>query len=197
MDLEAKEKDKYRRIWEKDEYRINSPGALSVAEFMTNVPWQQGDTVVDFGCGTGRAARIMRHMGLKVWALDFCPTAIETPPLTAPLEFIEANLWDLPQRERFDWIFSADVLEHLPEEKVQAALDGMARWTRKGGYLQIACFEDGCGNMIGEKLHLTVHPSNWWYPEVADRWEIRKDLSDSMYARFVIGEPNGSFANRD
>jgi hypothetical protein len=105
------------------------------------------------------------------------------------LPFLDHNLWDMPTDEKYDWIFSVDVMEHLPEEKVTVTLDRMAGITRIGGYLQIACFMDGCGSLINDTLHLTVKSAVWWRNAVGSRWRIIKDSSDAQYARFAIGEP--------
>lgn len=190
MTVLEREREKYRQMWEHHQYRMFSPGQAAVHYMLSNVPWKPNDTVLDAGCGTGRAGEAMAKVGLKPTLLDFCPDAVEAKDLP----FIDANLWGIPlQTPKFDWVFCVDVLEHIPPEFVVKALEELARVTRKGGYLQIACFMDGCGELIGKgvKLHLTVHPPSWWYPEVSRLWPIRKDISDAQYARFVIGEPHG------
>lgn len=180
---------KYKAMWGYQQYRMYSPGQGSLHYFLSNTPWAPGDTVLDAGCGTGRAGAAMAEVGLMPTLMDFVPDAVEAKKLP----FIEANLWGIPlDTPRFDWVYCVDVLEHIPPLMVSPVLAGLARVSRKGGYLQIACFEDGCGSLIGAKLHLTVHPPVWWYPEVKKYWPITKDMSDAQYARFVIGEPHGT-----
>ena len=95
----------------------------------------------------------------------------------------------------FDWIYCVDVLEHLPTEQIDAALDGFTHITRHGGFLQIALFEDGCGNLIGETLHLTVQPYAWWHEKIAARWTLghAQEGTDVRgidgYATFLLGAP--------
>lgn len=185
------ERDKYRRMWAHKDYRISSPGDRAVPTFINSVSWRKGETLIDLGCGTGRASKKLAEYGFLVTMLDFCEDAVEVKDLP----FIEANLWDLPSSlPAFDWVYCSDVLEHLPPEHVDAALDGIARLTKKGGFLQIACFQDGCGSLIGEELHLTVHPPTWWDGKVRQRWVVNQELSDPQYAVYMIGE---AYAQRD
>lgn len=184
MSVLAHEQDKYRRMWAHPAYRQYSPGEQAVATFLGGLPWKAGDSLVDLGCGTGRAGAALAAAGLRVQLLDFCRDAVEVAGLT----FIEAVLWALPPGlPRYEWIYCVDVLEHIPPEYVDATLDGMADLTLQGGYLQIACTPDGCGALIGERLHLTVQPPAWWRAHIARRWTILADQSDAGTARFLVG----------
>jgi 2-polyprenyl-3-methyl-5-hydroxy-6-metoxy-1,4-benzoquinol methylase len=188
-DLAAAERDKYERMWREPSYRINSPGLRELRRFLDGVPWAPGQTVLDAGCGLGRAGLEMSRLGLEVTLLDLVATS--RAPEAHRLPFLEATLWNLPRAlGAFDWIFCVDVLEHLPEEQIEAALHHLAARTRRGGFLQIACFPDACGNIIGERLHLTIQPPTWWSRRVARHWTQMRDLSDGQYARFVIGAPH-------
>ena len=182
MTILERERDKYIRMWTVPSYRTVSPGEDSVRIFLDNCAWQSGELLVDLGCGTGRAGAVLARFGLRVKLLDFCASGLEVD-----LPFIEANLWDLPPSLMpFDWVYCVDVLEHIPREYIGTTLDGIARIMCKGGYLQIACFEDSCGKLIGEKLHLTIQTPDWWRTQVAYRCAVLQDLSDCNYARFVV-----------
>lgn len=192
MDLATTERTKYQRMWRESAYRQWSPGGASVPQFLEGVTWQPGQTVVDLGCGTGRAADLMASRGLSVTLVDFCREAVER----GSPDFIDANLWDLPPSlGPFDWIYCVDVLEHLPTEHIDTALDGFARITRLGGFLQIALFEDHCGTLIGETLHLTIQPHEWWREKIASRWTILGDgegkdvRGNDGYSKFLLGAP--------
>lgn len=184
-DLAAQEQDKYRRMWAQPSYRNWSPGADAVPAFLDGQLWQPGDTLGDMGCGTGRAGKLLSQKGLAVTLVDFCRGACEVEGLP----FVEAVLWDLPPLGKFDWLYCVDVLEHIPTSKVAATLDNLAAVTRKGGYLQISLQRDSCGSLIGETLHLTVQPFEWWAAQVVMRWPVLASQDRNATACFLIGAP--------
>jgi 2-polyprenyl-3-methyl-5-hydroxy-6-metoxy-1,4-benzoquinol methylase len=195
MDLAQVERTKYVRMWREPSYRNWSPGEASVQRFLDGVDWHPHETVVDLGCGTGRAGVALEKAGLDVVLVDCCREAVE--PAAAWISFSEQNLWSLhPSLPVYDWIYCVDVLEHLPTEQIDAALDGFARITKRGGFLQIALFEDHCGTLIGETLHLTVKPHEWWREKIAARWTLREDGEGTDirgiegYATFLLGAPH-------
>lgn len=160
MSLHEQELAKYKRAWSQEGYRSWSPGENAVHNFLSNCAWHPGDSLVDLGCGTGRAGSLLAKHGLNVTLLDFCYEAIDIKHLP----IVIANLWELPVWPTYDWLYSVDVLEHIPEEKVDDVLAGFAKIMRSGGYLQIALFNDS-GN-FGDKLHMTVKPLEWWIEAV-------------------------------
>jgi cyclopropane fatty-acyl-phospholipid synthase-like methyltransferase len=59
MNLDEKERAKYQSIWAYPQYRMNSPGEAAVPRFLFHLPWAAGDTLIDLGCGTGRAGKAL------------------------------------------------------------------------------------------------------------------------------------------
>src|SRR5690606_13000880 len=98
--------------------------------------------------------------GMDVVMVDFAPNAPEVE-----LPFVEACLWcmDLPQR---DWGYCVDVMEHIPEERVDDALACIASACRDA-YFAISCAPADMGELIGETLHVTVKPQAWWEEKLA------------------------------
>jgi hypothetical protein len=62
------------------------------------------------------------------------------------------------------------VIEHIPTERVNAALNNIKKVTRWGAFLQIALWHDGWGDKIGARLHLTVEDDDWWKEKITARW---------------------------
>ncbi|TFG49541.1 MAG: methyltransferase domain-containing protein, partial [Candidatus Brocadiia bacterium] len=121
-ELELAEKKKYDTVWRIREYRTISPGELAVDNFLE---WAKpSGTLVDLGCGPGRAS--LRLSGnYKVTMLDISERCLDKPvrnSLNDNLTFKQACLWNftLPQQ---DYGFCCDVMEHIPEEKVDEVLD--------------------------------------------------------------------------
>ena len=174
MSLEQLEREKYERIWTHKDYRANSPGERLVPYFLDQIPGflsKAGESIVDLGCGTGRAGAALAREGFNVFLLDHV-NAVD-PVINLPL--ILANLWELEKIASFHWFYCCDVMEHIPPEKVDAVLDNIAGMTTKGGFFQIALFPD---EWYGETLHLTVESREWWTQKLLDRWQY-----------VTIGEP--------
>lgn len=62
----------------------------------------------------------------------------------------------------FEFGFSNDVLEHIDEKYVDAALSEMKRVCTHSLYLSICPTPSKNKSREGENLHLTVRPKEWW-----------------------------------
>lgn len=193
------EKTKYERMWKDGRYRNSSPGYKLAKLFFYFAKNSKGDSVTDFGCGTGRAAlRFLGH-NMQVQLVDITKNALDESidalcHLDERISFIEASVWELPEEvEVTDWIFSADLLEHLPEERIDTAFSAMASRTRKGGMLQIYLEDEPFGELIGERLHLTLKSRQWWIDKVAKYWEITlvsPEIKGHVRFAIMVGKPH-------
>lgn len=189
--LAAYEKKKYQRMWtEVPGYRCTSPGEALVDHFTREMKPPTGDSIIDLGCGPGRASALLHMRGYSVFQLDITEASRDQEVRNMGLPFIEACLWALPDvMPKFDWVYCTDVLEHLPTEKVDAALDCMRAITGKGAFMQIALFAEGFGRHIGETLHLTVETPDWWQKKINQRWNVERYLIDAGRMVVLAGAP--------
>lgn len=150
------EKEKYEEMWKHKEYREFSPGEKVIATFFDVVKPSPGSSIIDFGCGTGRAAVLLDKYGLNVTAVDFVPNALEIQSL----KFVQADLSDLiPITSEYG--FCTDVMEHIPPDKVDQTLRNIMRASGRV-FFQISLVPDSMGLLIGHHLHLSVHTYEWW-----------------------------------
>lgn len=169
------EKAKYEKAWKIHGYRDNSPGERLVQVFLENAKPSPGQTLVDLGCGTGRAGLKLMHNGLDVTLLDISESALDPHVRAVSMPFYEACLWDDPPAIGFDWFYCTDVMEHIPPAHVDRVL-GNARLMATKGFFQIAMFDDAWGNQINEKLHLTVRGRQWWLDRISEHWQNIKEF---------------------
>lgn len=152
------ERDRYRRLWQFDGYREYSPGEMLVDKFLKVAKPHKGTLIVDFGCGTGRAALALSKLGHHVMLTDFADNCRDDEAL--PLPFLE---WDLTQPcpLRAPTGLCTDVMEHIPTDKVDTVIANIMQSARRV-FFQVATRPDVFGTVIGVELHHTVKPHEWW-----------------------------------
>lgn len=175
------ERDKYRLLWATDSYRESSPGEMTVAEFLSEA--NPSGLIVDFGCGTGRAAVALAKAGHSVFLVDFADNCRD--PEAVDLPFLE---WDLSKRcpVSAPWGICCDVMEHIPPEIVPDVVRNIMASAEKV-FFQISTVADFFGVMIGTPLHLSVHPASWWRDLFTRmNYRVEYEASDDNSCRFII-----------
>jgi hypothetical protein len=90
--------------------------------------------------------------------------------LAVDVPFLKANLWRLPAVQG-DYGICCDVMEHIPPEKVDDVLKeiSLAVW-RGPVFFSISSDHDGFGREIGETLHISLYPPDWWEEKLKEFW---------------------------
>lgn len=160
--LEQREADKYRLMWEQPSYRDYIPCVDHIDTAIERLGIKRGDSLIDFGCGAGQATLAFRDKGVRSMGYD-----IAAQEALAGVDgwdggfFFEVVLWHLPPFI-VDVGFCVDVMEHIPPEKVDEVLAGIARSVKRGAYFAIDSVPDRQGLIIGQPLHMTVRVPAWW-----------------------------------
>lgn len=171
------EKIRYEKMWAIDDYRKSSPGMRCLSLFLTECKPQLSEVIGDFGVGSGKVPLVLNEAGYRVVMVDLAENCLdqETKEAIEPgkLDFVQACLWELPDDlEPVDWFYCTDVMEHIPEEMVDAVLENLKAKSKKGGFFNIATYLDGFGDRIDDVLHLTVYPAQWWEEKLSKHWRI-------------------------
>lgn len=179
---------KYGRLWEMPDYRLVAPGEQLAPLFVKIANPKPGQTVIDFGCGTGRGAlALKRSADLKVIMVDFVRNCLDDTvhkELNSDLQFHKLDLQQpLPFIARYG--YCTDVMEHIPPDKVDVTLDHVLK-AAQNVFFSIATDKDVCGKLIDEELHLTVQPYQWWLKKFVEReavilWSRRLEKSSLFY----------------
>jgi len=183
------EKEKYQLMWSFGDYRYHSPGE-QLAQYYLDLFGPEG-TIIDFGCGTGRAGLIFAKTN-DVHLIDITDNSRDKTALDLPF-----TQWDLTAPIPIDAPngFCTDVMEHLPPEDVEKAIVNIMDSADKV-FFQISTVHDGFGEDIGCPLHLTVEPHQWW-ADLFERlgyviiFEHDKGTASIFYIQH-IGENNAS-----
>ncbi len=168
--IELTEKEKYEAVWNMQAYRLQCDGE-PVADFAyVSMGCAMGESIIDWGCGTGRCAAAFRRFGMNAIGFDIAKNCLDPNITTVPL--IVGTIWEPPQELPItDYAFCTDVMEHIPEEKVEVALDAIFARTRYAAFIQVDTVVDTFGNRMNppRRLHLTVKPQEWWQEQLEKR----------------------------
>lgn len=154
------EQQKYERMWAYREYRTYSPGEEAVEAFLRVAG--PPASLLDIGCGTGRAGIRLRAAGFDVTLMDFAENSRDYQALVLP--FLHHDI-TRPFPCRAAYGFCADVLEHIPTDSVPAVLRHLFAATDQA-FLQINLSHDAMGAVINQPLHLTVREPAWWHAQI-------------------------------
>lgn len=170
------EYEKYERMWTQEAYRNMSPGEGLVGLFLEKMQpvGTISGTVIDFGCGTGRAALRLNELGINVVLVDFVENSRDEPARHLP--FVKHDITQpLPKVMRFSNGLCTDVMEHIEPDKVSQTIQNIMT-VADSVMFQISTIPDKMGALIGQTLHLTVKPASWWKEQFtslgyAIKWE--------------------------
>lgn len=159
---------RYRKAWEREQYRIVSPGEQNAFLFLGQAKPRAGSDVIDFGCGTGRGAFMLALFGgMKVTMLDFAENCLDKEvreALTTQADRLSFKVADLtkPLSVTATYGYCCDVMEHIPTEDVPTVLRNILL-VAQHTFFAISTVPDIEGaNVDGHPLHLTVQPMAWW-----------------------------------
>lgn len=156
-------------------YRSFSPGLEYLPVFLEQVGAQRG-TLLDAGCGTGRAGLKLSELGFDVTLFDCTDAGLD--PEARGLRFEQGNLWGkLPRPPRwvlYDYAYCCDVLEHIPTAFAMLVVANLLRSVYRGVFLSIALTPDAFGAWTGRPLHLTVQNFSWWRDNLRELGRVRE-----------------------
>lgn len=182
---------KYGKMWEHDIYRAHSPGEQFVPNFLAIAKPRPGASIIDFGCGTGRASLMLAKAGYKVTAVDFVRNSLDAHVKEFvqnnpdKLQFIKADL-EQPIKVAAEYGICTDVMEHIPQIKVGQVFRNILT-AAQNVFFAICTIPDSCGRHIGEPLHLTVQEYPWWADQLIKReCIIQHSASANSYVFFYV-----------
>lgn len=170
------EKDKYERMWAVPAYRAFSPAQEIVDQIAEFVP--PGVRVMDFGCGTGRAAVELAKRGYQPVLVDFAGNCRDSEAMDLP--FIEQDLTE-PICTWAAWGYCCDVMEHIPPDDVGKVLWNISTAV-ENCFFRIETRPDSFGPaVLGMALHLSVYPDAWWLEKLRRYWPDVEAKGDGIF----------------
>lgn len=106
-------------------------------------------TLLDYGCGLGQA---YTKQGLhKRWG-------VPVPTLYDPA----VKKFSAKPFRTFDGVICSDVLEHVPEELVDAVINELFAYADKFVWASVCCRAAKKKFPDGRNMHVTIQPFAWW-----------------------------------
>lgn len=195
MDKTAeREKAKYEKVWERDEYRKRS-FTVEALENKDLGLWgyvANATRIIDIGCGTGEALELI-YQGYpekELTGFDIAANCLDDGEPN--FKFHEGCVWDweIFPVKKYDFFLCGDMMEHIPTERVRETLLNIADVVKGHGYFGICLVPDMFGPiLIGEPLHLTVKPAEWWTEQLEDvGFEIVKTEATPSRLHAIVGK---------
>ncbi len=114
--------------------------------------------VLDAGCGMGLLVRTLLRAGVDARGVDVAASVVDEGNRHAPGRFTRGSILALPfPDDAFDTVVCTDVLEHLAEADVPAALAELRRVARRAAFITLSTRADRDGTW-----HLTIRDRAWW-----------------------------------
>lgn len=166
--LAEEERSKYERMWATEQYRkAGSPSSILLNRLPVGSWLKEFEikSVLDAGCGSGTLLKEIKRLNpaIDVRGMDIAENAVD---FRLKDVFIRQCLWEPFPDKKYGAIFSIDVLEHIPTDKIDAVLDNFSRSFEKFVFMSICLVDDKYGKLIGEALHLTVKDCFWWFDKL-------------------------------
>lgn len=182
------EQDKYTRMWDIQGYRAVSPGEECVDTFIS--VFRPKGTLIDFGCGTGRAG-VKLAQNCQVTLMDFTQNSRDEAAQLLP--FIQHDLTKKVPIHA-DYGYCTDVMEHIEPENVDTVLTNIMS-ACENCFFQISTVPDIMGALIGQDLHLTVKPLEWWEQKFvslgyAVLWRDKQETAALFFVTQPLEEEN-------
>lgn len=118
-------------------------------EFMENL--EEGDTILDLGCGSGRDSLAFYEMGYDVTPLDASEEMCKLAEIHTGLEVLHMAFEDIDFDKVFDGIWACASLLHTPKEELPEILTKIARALNDRGILYMSFYLGDYEGFRGER----------------------------------------------
>ncbi len=132
---------------------------------MNELKIKPGDKVLDYGCSKGFIVKAFRLLGVDARGVDISQYAIENcdPEVKEYCRQITSDN-PVPWQEKFDWIISKDVLEHMSTADICKFFDLYSSLARQQYHI-IPLGDDGNYRIKQYHMdpsHIQINNEHWW-----------------------------------
>ncbi len=177
MSFVETEREKYKKIYQFPSYGSRGHGA-PIAPHLIQRATGRG-VLGDFGCGRGASFPPYLDAGFTIQPVDHVDVLDKQWRKDGRvLPIAVANLWADPLPVA-DYGICTDVAEHIPTPHVAEFIANLARSIKHGCLWSVCHVNDGWGQQIKDRLHMTVQLSPWWRTELKKHWAKLEVIKES------------------
>ena len=103
---------------------------------------EEGDTILDLGCGSGRDSLAFYEQGFDVTPLDASEEMCKLAEIHTGLEVLNMAYEEMEFDEVFDGIWGNEALIHVPEDEIGSVMERVIEALCQGGILYLS-FQEG------------------------------------------------------
>lgn len=112
---------------------------------------EEGDTILDMGCGSGRDSLYMYELGYDVTALDASAEMCRLAEVHTDLEVLQMRYEDMEFDHVFDGIWACGAFVHIPKDELPAILKKTAAALKEHGILYLSVHQGSFEGFRGER----------------------------------------------
>jgi ubiquinone/menaquinone biosynthesis C-methylase UbiE len=135
-----------------DKYFDDASDTLYISKFLKLLP--PGSKILDIGSGPGQFAKFMSEGGYLVEGIDLSPQMVEVARAKVPnikFELMDMRKLTFPNNS-FDGLLVSYSLIHIPEEEVEATIQGFYRVLKPAGKLMLITQKGEPDKVVAEPL---------------------------------------------
>lgn len=207
---------KMKEVFEREYFEDGTIGYREYRDFCTHysmarfIMKQKPESVLDVGCGRGYVVRVLENEGIKAVGMDVSNHCWHTratdsfilhdvtntpwPSVTPSVSNLTGNILD----KQFDLCFSSNLLEHIPEDKIDTVIQEMVRVSKRG--LHAIHYTDPPYQEVYPDIdvsHVTMHPKQWWvdkFKSLAPDYPVQIEYPRTMEYEDPYQQPPTSMA---
>ena len=156
---------------------------------------QEGDTILDLGCGSGRDSLTFYDHGYDVTPMDASEEMCKLAEIHTGLEVLHMSFEEMPFEDVFDGIWACGSLVHVPKSEIQNILNKIADALKNSGIFYMSVKYGDYEGFRGERYFSdyteesieTVFRKNGNF-EVLDIWQtsdVRSGHSESKWVNVL------------
>jgi trans-aconitate 2-methyltransferase len=183
--------------WEADRYDESMSFVSRYGEDI--VKWlnpRKGETIVDFGCGTGDLASEIARSGAEVLGVDISPEMVDRARRKYPhLSFLQANGMDWKAERSYDAVFSNAALHWMkdPEAAIGSMISGLKPGGRLiaelGGHRNVATIIEATRQSLRAHGREDAFVMPWYFPTVGEYSSLLEKAGLEVQSALLFDRP--------